>query len=620
MNQQQFLSEYDSKNFLENLTEYLPIIFFETDCELKLTYSNNIGFTTFGYDICDIQNGISILNLISKENQPTAIRNIQKLISDRDPNSCEYTGIKKNGEVFPIFVFSVAQFLQEKFSGLQGIVIDLSFHSGLNEKIKKSEEKFRSIFESSPLGIGIVEFSSQRLIDVNESFASMLGYSKDEILDLKIGNITHPDDFENEVKTVTSVKGEIETLVFEKRYIKKNGEIVWGRLHLNPKNLSISETEQYLGIIENITEHKLAQFELTSSKIRYKHLAESIKDVFFSFDNDFYFTYWNKQADKHYGKNYREVIHKHKYEIFPELMGSELDEFYSMVMRRGEPGTFITQTFHDDNAEYFEVNAHPYEKGLSVFLKDITERILSEKKIKSSEEELKKLNASKDKFFSIVAHDLRSPFHGLIGISDILLEEFDELDRNSIKQYLTSINKTTKNLFKLIENLLSWSRLQTGKIEYHPENIDLYEATLYSVNLLSPYAANKQITIVNNIAKETHVFGDEKMIVSVLENLLSNAIKFSYPNSKIEIDCNQNVTDIQINVKDYGVGLSDEEMAMLFKLDSGFSTIGTNNEKGTGFGLLICKDMIEKMGGKIFANCKKNNGSIFTFMLNKNGD
>lgn len=619
MNLQQSLSEHDSKIFLENLTEYLPIIFFETDSELKLKYSNNIGFTTFGYDINDLESGISILDLISKQNHKIAIQNIKILISNRNYNGNEYTGIKKNGETFPIFVFSIAQFLDDKFSGLQGIVIDLSFHTDLNEKIKKSEEKFRSIFESSPLGIGIVEFSTQSLIDVNESFASMLGYSKDEILNLKIRNITHPEDFENEVKTVINAMGGSETLVFEKRYLKKNGEIVWGRLHLNPKNLSISETEQYLGIIENITEHKLAQFELTSSKIRYKHLAESIKDVFFSFDNDFYFTYWNRQADMLYGKNYKEVIHKHKNEIFPELNGSDLDGFYSTVMKTGKPGTFITQTTLNNQEQYFEVNAHPYEKGLSVFLKDITERMLAEKKIKTSEEELKKLNASKDKFFSIVAHDLRSPFHGLIGISDILLEEFDELDRKSIREYLMSINKTTKNLFKLIENLLSWSRLQTGKIEYHPENIDLYEAILYSVNLLTPYASNKKITIINNIAKETLVYGDEKMIVSVLENLLSNAIKFSYPNSKIEIDCLHNEREIQISVKDYGVGLSDEEMRLLFKLDSGFSTIGTNNEKGTGFGLLICKDMIEKMGGKIFVNSKKNEGSIFTFMLNKNG-
>ncbi|MDP3829867.1 MAG: HAMP domain-containing sensor histidine kinase, partial [Ignavibacteriaceae bacterium] len=190
-------------------------------------------------------------------------------------------------------------------------------------------------------------------------------------------------------------------------------------------------------------------------------------------------------------------------------------------------------------------------------------------------------------------------------------------DSDSIKTLLTNINNSTKNLFKLVENLLSWSRLQTGKLEFKPDKIDLFESVLYSINLLFALAEHKHITLINKINSEIYVYADEKILNSILENLISNAIKFSHSGNRIEIRCQEIGDDVFVHIQDWGVGISEENKKLLFRLDTGFTTEGTNNEHGTGFGLLLCKDMVELLSGKISLQSKKGKGSTFTFSLKK---
>ncbi|QQS35427.1 MAG: PAS domain-containing protein [Ignavibacteriales bacterium] len=235
--------------------------------------------------------------------------------------------------------------------------------------------------------------------------------------------------------------------------------------------------------------------------------------------------------------------------------------------------------------------------------------------LKSATEELRRTNDAKDKFFSILAHDLRSPFHGLLGFSNMLVAEFDNLSDTEKKNMAERINLSAHYMFKLIENLLEWSRLQSGRMEINPIKTELREVVLYSINLLSNSAVAKQIVIVNNVPENIIAFADTNMLNSVLENLLSNAIKFSKRNSEVIINTTMLNNFVEISVNDSGVGIKKSDIEKLFKIDSHHSTTGTEEERGTGLGLIICKEMIEKLGGSLKVASRENEGSTFSFTI-----
>lgn len=230
-------------------------------------------------------------------------------------------------------------------------------------------------------------------------------------------------------------------------------------------------------------------------------------------------------------------------------------------------------------------------------------------------DEQKELNAYKDKFFSIVAHDLKSPFQGLLGITSILNEEFDNLTNEQVKHFLDVMKGATRNVYNLIDNLLEWSRLQTGKFPFTPEILNLYEETLYVKNLLELNLASKKIVMTVNISEDVFIFADKKMLHAILRNLSSNAIKFTNEGGAISISAKENNSFAEISVSDTGVGISPEDLESLFRIDKQLSTRGTNDEEGTGLGLSICKEMILKHNGTIHAESEINKGSKFIFTL-----
>lgn len=242
---------------------------------------------------------------------------------------------------------------------------------------------------------------------------------------------------------------------------------------------------------------------------------------------------------------------------------------------------------------------------------------MDEDALKRYSEELKELNASKDKFFSILAHDLRSPFHGLKGLSAILKTEFDNLTTEELKAYINEIESSTSNLFNLIENLLDWSRIQTGKYQYDEKVFSLSPLLHEIESVLKHSATLKSIIIKNEVQVENLlVKGDEQMIRSLLHNLLSNAIKFTHKGGKIEILYDLSDTGFtEIFVRDNGIGISKYNIPKLFRIDESYSTPGTNKEKGTGLGLLLCKEIVEKHGSELKVESELGQGSCFSFKL-----
>ncbi len=261
--------------------------------------------------------------------------------------------------------------------------------------------------------------------------------------------------------------------------------------------------------------------------------------------------------------------------------------------------------------------------------RDISDQKEYESKLLEYNKELKELTRSKDKFFSIVAHDLRSPFQGMLGFTDLLLDELDTLSTEEIKEYLQKVRDSSYNTFNLLENLLDWSRLQTDKLYNRPSDFNLKDQISAIFNLLNSNAERKNIRLMTPIESVFIVHADQLLMHSVLLNLVSNAVKYSYPGGMVTVDarkietceddseimCTCTNKCVEISVSDTGVGMSEEEQLKLFKIEHHFTMPGTAKEQGAGLGLILAKEITEKYGGKFSVSSKKGQGSVFAFTI-----
>lgn len=246
---------------------------------------------------------------------------------------------------------------------------------------------------------------------------------------------------------------------------------------------------------------------------------------------------------------------------------------------------------------------------------DITERKRAELQILKNEARLRELNATKDKFFSIIAHDLKSPFSNILGFSSLLNDELDTLQMSEIKEFVGAINKTAIHTMQLLDNLLEWSRIQHGRILFNPIKVNLKLLVSEITEQLKENAVSKEISLINHIPEKLYCMADENMLKTIIRNLVSNAIKFTKSGGKVEVTALSTADYVEVAVADSGIGIAPESIEKLFRIDSEFSTRGTANEKGTGLGLILCREFVEKHGGNISVESKPEAGSIFRFSI-----
>jgi signal transduction histidine kinase len=239
----------------------------------------------------------------------------------------------------------------------------------------------------------------------------------------------------------------------------------------------------------------------------------------------------------------------------------------------------------------------------------------AEETIRESEEQLIKLNADKNRFISILGHDLKSPFSVLISYTELLLEDIHQLDLNEIENRIGMIDKAANNTYDLLEDMLMWVQAQSGKIPYEPQKLIFLDVCGNTLESLSSTADSKKIKINYFPAKQITVYADINMLKTVLRNLVSNAIKFTNPGGVINIVAEENHESITISVSDNGIGIKPDNLLKLFDISQVLTTKGTEEETGTGLGLLICKDFVEKHGGKIWVESEYGKGSEFKFTL-----
>ncbi|MFH1042966.1 MAG: CHASE domain-containing protein [bacterium] len=249
---------------------------------------------------------------------------------------------------------------------------------------------------------------------------------------------------------------------------------------------------------------------------------------------------------------------------------------------------------------------------------NITERKKSELIIMQQNIQLQELNAAKNKFFSIIAHDLKSPFQGFLGLTEMMIEETSSFSKEELSSIGKDMHESATNLYKLLQNLLEWSQIQKGTITFNPTNLNLNLIVSRNIEIINQRAIQKEITIVNKINDKINIIADEKMADAVLRNLLSNAVKFTKKNGNVIISVKEIENQfIEISITDNGIGMSEDLCNNLFRIDEKVGRTRTDGEISSGLGLLLCKEFVEKNGGKIWVNSEEGKGSTFYFTFPK---
>lgn len=495
--------------------------------------------------------------------------------------------------------------------GIISISTDITKRKEAETALKVSETKFRIVAENtydwefwmSPEGNFIYSSPSCKRIS---------GYDAEEFEnDPKLfESIVYPEDLHIYHSHMHDKSRYNEQKEIEFRIVKRGGEVRW-IAHLcqpayGPEEVLLGRR----GSNRDITERKIAEEALSMSEKRYRILAQNFPNgAVILFDKNLRYIVADGNEIARTSSSDESIAGKTIWELYPAETCKLIEPYYRAALE-GRENIFTHRLFE----RYYEFHTLPIKEedgyvsaGMCLIL-DVTEK-------KFVEEELKSLNAGKDKLFSIIAHDLKSPFTALLGFSEYLTNYLEELNQDEIKEFAGSIFKSATGVYKLIENLLQWSRLQLGRMDFAPVWFNINELAEETIQLYQANACNKNISLTQETEAPLMVFADKHMTETVLRNLISNAIKFTQQTGTVSLSAESNNGIVSVRVKDNGQGMDSSQISRLFSLSEHTTTVGTEQEKGTGLGLLICREFVEKNGGEISVESEPGKGSCFTFTI-----
>jgi PAS domain S-box-containing protein len=507
----------------------------------------------------------------------------------------------------------------------------------LIEEIKKSErdltenkEYLNDMVNALRVGVIAIDARTHTVIDINKYALELIGMPRE----LLIGKFCHKFICPAEVNKcpVTDLDMEVDSSE---------------RILLNYKNEKIPVLKSVVPIISkgrkiliesfiDITNIKKIENELRESEETLSAIFRNMHDAVMFIDNEMRVLNVTPSIEEVTGCTVNSLVNKNLKET--QLVGNDsyavFEQYINDLFNSREADRQIIDTrVLNNSAKKVEISGSLCylngKKYVVLALRDITAKIFAEQALKEynaellklnekllkSQDDLKTINANKDKFFSIIAHDLRSPFNALLGFSDFLVNDNETLSQEEVKTFAGHINVSAKQLFNLLENLLQWSRIQTGRLEYKPKALELSSLVKNVFNLLNANAIRKNILLSLEAENDISIYADKNAISSVFQNLISNAIKFTNKGGFISVKALVKNGNAEIEVKDTGIGMSEESISKLFKIEVQHSTAGTDNEQGSGLGLILCKELIEKNKGTIRVESEPGHGTSFVFTL-----
>lgn len=610
----------DNKELYKKILYTIPDVFIQCDIAGTITYVNEKGLQILQEHSMGNVLGANVFSLIAPEDRSLAEHNF-RLMQDKQIGNVEY---KLNlGTNYDVFCEVNGDVLRDSSNipyGLIFIIRDITQRKNYEKKLLASEEKYRSLVETSPNMTWEIRPDGSIMYVSPQSY-NILGLTPKEMCEKLIYDIIEPKEIERTVKklfdSITNHDGVIGFEV-EARHALTGKTIfldIYTNLFYDEKGVILG----LRGIARDITIRKVSEIEAKKSR---DYLSLVLKEGGIGL----WFT--NLKANK-----------TSIDEVWANSLGYSLSELGS-VPSDSIPRVFIHPDDVDEVQRYIDssisrnstanfIEHRMFTKGgdikwvqstikvLSVdqnglpiemigLMKDVTERKLAELKVFDA-------NAAKDKLFSIIAHDLRNPLNAIIGFSELMINSTDLHKVTKLDEYSYHIHSSALSLTALLENLLEWANTQRGMVTFNPKLVNLDEVIDDEIGIAMYVAKRKGITI-NSFNNKLRVYADIHLLRIIIRNLLTNAIKYSNMNSKIDIYSMDFHDRVEVNIHDRGVGMSDEIKNNLFKLTK-TSQRGTSNEKGTGLGLMICKEFVEKQGGKIWVDSKLGEGSTFTFSI-----
>ncbi len=532
----------------------------------------------------------------------------------------------------------------------------------LVEKFKYSNENLETVFDLANLLILVID-EDQRIRMINKKACDLVGIEQGEILG-KEWTALVPDNLkrglrENIEKTfreiipppqdreivLISKSGEPKIIQYNNAVLRdETGKIV----RIMSLGLDVTEKkreEKIQEVVFRIIQNSNAEsdieelFHFIHSGISELMLAENFYIALYDEQNDLItFPYFIDKYDKDappmkFGRGLTEyILRSGKAELITrerdnelvaegetEVVGTQSAIWLGIPLkiRDHTMGALVVQDYENEDTytekekQILEVVSYPISRAI--------ERKIVEQERKELILKLSQLNTSKDKLFSLISHDLRSPFNSLLGFSEILTTEYDSLTHDEVKEYLNVIYEASKNLYGMTNNLLQYSRFQVGRIDFQPVEVNLTNLLKKNLNLLKGNAIRKEISLSADFKADVFVFADEDMLNSTVQNIISNSIKFTQRGGEVKIKTEvipffDEATHVKVTIEDNGIGMSRSELEKILSEEI-ISTPGTEREYGTGLGLLIVKEFVEKNGGRIEVKSKINQGTSFSFTL-----
>ncbi|MFA5971857.1 MAG: PAS domain S-box protein [Lentimicrobiaceae bacterium] len=601
------------------LAESSPEMIYLIDKKGYITYMNKIAAAQFRAPAQELV-GKHLKDIFPPDLAQQNLENIQNVIATKSNFQNEVEMILPTGNRWVDARLTPVFNEKDQVTGVLGLSYDITERKRSEEKIKLLASAVKNSGES----IAITD-KDYKIIYINDSFCEMCGYKEEEIIGQPIAVINSQNNLPEVINNLFSTLAKKKRWAGEILYKRKDGNDFTVQLSLAPLLNDKGELNSVVGVLRDITERKQMEMELRESESRAKAMYQAVPDMLFRLNRQGEFLDYKAESKDLYTQSDQNIIGSRIRDIFPSEFADMIDHQICTAL-----DTKTLQTF-EYKLSMPGLGVRDYEARMIVsgavevttMVRDITDRKLVEEEIKLKNEELQKLITEKDKFFSIIAHDLRGPLGGIMGLTEMIADESDQFTSDQKKNMTLTLSRSARNIFNLLENLLEWSQMQKGNIEFNPQLHILKEVVNLCMKTIAELARKKHIEIVVNISNEQKVFVDTNMLQTIIRNLASNAIKFTPKGGIVTITgkVGEESTAI-ISVKDTGIGMSKEMLDNLFRLDVNTGRKGTDGEPSTGIGLLLCKEFVEKHGGILWVESEVGNlpagkagGSVFYFTL-----